>query len=59
MTFGFSRAVIVRCRRALFNALDALDDLDVYHKNAGQARRTTAEPAPTGGLWDPAILDSL
>jgi hypothetical protein len=27
------------------------DDFD----QAMQARRTTAEPAPTGGLWDPDI----
>ena len=30
------------------------DDFD----QAMQARRTTAEPAPTGGLWDPATPDS-
>jgi excisionase family DNA binding protein len=27
------------------------DDFD----NAMQARRTTAEPAPSGGLWDPDV----
>ena len=29
--------------------------IDQKPQQAMQARRTTAEPAPTGGLWDPDV----